>query len=173
MWKNSNQWNFKFTSFINDWVYFINRVRRALVRSSTKPERIEAAYEAPFYGNIKSKAGARRFPWCIPFAEPEAGSAARQADAFEKLKKRKRPIHFIFGGNDPIFPPSWGREWSTLVPNSSFDVIENAGHFCQEDAGEEIVSRFLELCKKRPCSFNFNFHRRTGSGSTNDSQSET
>ena len=125
-------------------------VRRALVRKSTKPERIEAAYEAPFYGNIKSKAGARRFPWCIPFAEPEAGSAARQANAFEKLKKWKSPIHFIFGGNDRIFPPSWGREWSSLVPSSSFDVIKNAGHFCQEDAGEEIVSRFLELCKKRP-----------------------
>ena len=124
-------------------------VRRALVRTPTKLERIEAAYEAPFYGNIKSKAGARRFPWCIPFAEPEAGSAARQANAFEKLKKWKKPIHFIFGENDPIFPPSWGREWSSFVPGSSFDVIRNAGHFCQEDAGEEIVTRFLELSKKR------------------------
>jgi haloalkane dehalogenase len=125
-------------------------VRRALTRAPQKPGHIEAAYEAPFHGNAKSKAGARRFPWCIPFAEPEAGSAMRQANAFENLKTWKGPIHFIFGANDPIFPPSWGRRWSSLVPSSSFDIIENAGHFCQEDAGEEIVSQFLELCKKRP-----------------------
>ena len=35
---------------------------------------VAAAFDAPFTGSA-SKAGARRFPVCIPFAEPELGDA--------------------------------------------------------------------------------------------------
>lgn len=118
-------------------------VRRALSRRPDDPEALERAYEAPFAGNIAAKAGARRFPWCIPFAEPEAGAADRQVEAFEALKQWSKPVHVIFGADDPIFPPSWGKYWAEMIPGATFDVIERAGHFCQEDAGEEIATRLL------------------------------
>ena len=119
-------------------------VRRAMVRPTAAPAALERAYEAPFDGSIAAKAGARRFPWCIPFAEPEAGSAKRQAQTFEALKHWSKPAHVIFGASDPIFTPTWGKQWADMIPGATFDVIERAGHFCQEDAGEEIAVRLLE-----------------------------
>lgn len=119
-------------------------VRRTLVRRPSDATALEQAYEAPYQGSIKSKAGARRFPWCIPFAQPEAGAASQQAAAFEALKRWPGPVHMIFGDSDPIFPPSWGERWAAMVPGATFDAIERAGHFCQEDAGEEIVAKLLE-----------------------------
>lgn len=119
-------------------------VRRTSARPVANPEELEAAYEAPFTGSIASKAGARRFPWCITFAEPEAGAAAKQEAAFEALKSWEKPVHVIFGANDPIFTPEWGRQWAGMIPGATFDAIERASHFCQEDAGEEIAHKLLE-----------------------------
>lgn len=118
-------------------------VRRTSARPVDDPVALERAYEAPFEGSIPSKAGARRFPWCIPFAEPEAGAADRQAAAFEELKSWSGPVNVIFGDADPIFTAAWGEEWSRMIPDATFDAIERAGHFCQEDAGEEIVECLL------------------------------
>ena len=75
-------------------------VRRTAVRPVVDPVALERAYEAPFDGSIASKAGARRIPWCIPFAEPEAGAADRQAEAFEALKRWSKPVNVIFGDAD-------------------------------------------------------------------------
>jgi len=118
-------------------------VARSLVRRDADLAAIERAYEAPFAGNPKAKAGPRRFPWCIPFAQPEEGAAADQASAFEWLKSSGKSAHFIFGDSDPVFPAEWGREWSRLVPNATFDIAPSAGHYAQEDAGPEIVDIFL------------------------------
>ena len=118
-------------------------VRRTAARPVDDPVALERAYEAPFEGSIPSKAGARRFPWCIPFAEPEAGAADRQAAAFEALKSWSGPVNVIFGDADPIFTAAWGEEWSRMIPGATFDAIERAGHFCQEDAGEVIVECLL------------------------------
>jgi haloalkane dehalogenase len=104
---------------------------------------IIAAYEAPFDLGGKTKAGARRFPWCIPFAEPEAGAAEAQARAFEQLKGWTGPAHFIFGESDRVFTADWGRQWSGMIAGATFDSIPDAGHFVQEDAGEEIIEIFL------------------------------
>jgi haloalkane dehalogenase len=119
-------------------------VRRSCVRRVDDIVALERAYEAPYEGSAKAKAGARRFPWCIPFAEPDAGAAVRQAQAFDSLKRWSKPVHVIFGADDPIFPPAWGKQWANLIPGATFDTIERAGHFCQEDAGAEIVTRLLE-----------------------------
>ncbi len=108
---------------------------------------IERAYEAPYAGDPKAKAGARRFPWCLPFAQPEAGAAAAQAAAFEALKSWRTPVHFIFGDSDPIFTPDWGRRWAAHIPGATFETVARASHFCQEDAGPEIVAAFLARAK--------------------------
>jgi haloalkane dehalogenase len=119
-------------------------VRRATARPVADAAALERAYEAPYEGSIAAKAGARRFPWCIPFAEPEAGAADRQAHAFDALKHWSKPVHMIFGDADPIFPASSGKAWAEVIPGATFDAIARAGHFCQEDAGQEIVSRMLD-----------------------------
>ena len=87
--------------------------------------------------------GALRFPWLIPYAQPKEGAAEEQQKTFEILKTWEKPVHFIFGANDPIFLPSWGRSWAQLIPRATFAEIEQAGHFLQEDASGEIVTKFL------------------------------
>jgi haloalkane dehalogenase len=118
-------------------------VRRSAVRPVDDPAALEAAYEAPFAEDIAAKAGARQFPRCIPIDDPEVGAGGRQAAAFEALKGWTKPVNIIFGADDPIFPPSWGEVWADMIPGATFDVVEQAGHFCQEDAGEDIVARLL------------------------------
>ncbi len=105
---------------------------------------IVAAYEAPFADGGKSKAGARRFPWCIPHWEPEAGNAADQERCFKALPTLGIPTHVIFGADDNVFTEDWGRKWAGMIPGATFDSIPNAGHFVQEDAGEEVVEIFLK-----------------------------
>ncbi len=120
---------------------------KVVARSLRRPEQdlaaVEAAYDAPF-PDAASKAGARRFPKCLPFAEPELGNAADQACCFEALKSWNKPTHFIFSDADPIFPLEWGRRWASEIPGATFDAIAGAGHFLQEEAGEEIASKMVE-----------------------------
>jgi haloalkane dehalogenase len=104
---------------------------------------LRLAYDAPFVEGPKSKAGARRFPFCIPFAEPEAGNASDQERCFEALKRLDLPVHFIFGDSDPVFTTDWARQWSAVMPGSTLDLIAGATHFVQEDAGAEVVEIFL------------------------------
>lgn len=116
----------------------------ALMRPGHDKGEIEKAYEAPYTPGPASRAGARRFPWCLPHWEPEAGNAGDQERCFKILPTLGLPTHFIFGDADGVFTEDWGREWQEKMPNSTFDVLPGAGHFVQEEAGAEIVDIFLK-----------------------------
>jgi haloalkane dehalogenase len=118
-------------------------VARSLGRPGHDRAALQHAYEAPFAGGGKSKAGARRFPFCIPFAEPDAGNARDLARCFAALKTTGIPTHFIFGDADSVFTAEWAREWSAQIPGATLDLLAGATHFVQEDAGEEVVTTFL------------------------------
>lgn len=118
-------------------------VAGALTRPGQDLVAIAAAYEAPFPGRGRDKAGARRFPWCIPFAQPGPGNALDQARCFEALCHWEKPAHLIFGDADGVFTADWGRRWASRIPGATFDTVAGAGHFLQEEAGAEIVETFL------------------------------
>jgi haloalkane dehalogenase len=102
---------------------------------------MKAAYDAP-YPDAASKAGARRFPWCIPVGEPEAGNAADQARCFEALKRWPRRAHLIFGDRDEIFTPAWAREWAGQIPGATVETVPGP-HHVPEESGPEIARRML------------------------------
>ena len=108
-------------------------------------DEVTAAYDAPYTG-YDSKAGARRFPWCIPFGEPEAGNAAQQQRCYDALLAWPKPVHVIFGDADPVFPAEWGRTWADRIPGATFDIITGAGHFVQQDAPDDLVATILHRC---------------------------
>lgn len=114
-------------------------VGMTLQRSHGDTEQIIAAFDAPFTGPA-SKAGARRFPLCIPFGEPELGDAAEQEQAREALRAVGIPVHVAFGDADPIFTWEWAERWAGEIPGATLDRIEQAGHFLQIDAGADVVS---------------------------------
>lgn len=117
-------------------------VVESLKRAGHDKEALRVAYDAPFMG-YASKAGARRFPWCLPFAEPEAGGADWQQRCHHLLPTLGLPVHFVWGDSDDVFPFDRAERWSSEVPGATLDRIEGAGHYLQEDATEDCLSAVL------------------------------
>jgi pimeloyl-ACP methyl ester carboxylesterase len=50
----------------------------------------------------------------------------------------------LFGDSDAIFSTDVGERWSQRVPGAGeLEVVTGAGHFLQEDRGEEVVDRIV------------------------------
>lgn len=99
-------------------------------------EEVVAAYEAPF-PNADSKAGARAFPLMIPHT-PQAPGAAEGQRVLDALKDDKRPTLMLWADSDPVLPLSTGERFAEAIGREAPQVIENASHFLQEDAGPQI-----------------------------------
>ena len=136
------------------WLKFRDYVRRNvdvpvgfLVQAGCKEdpgEDVIAAYEAPF-SSPESKAGARAFPLILP-TEPDAPGAAEGRRVAEALRVDERPTLVLWADSDMALPLSVGEQVSSRLDLPPPRVIQNAGHFLQEDAGEEIgqiVSEWL------------------------------
>jgi haloalkane dehalogenase len=119
-------------------------IRTACVRGLS--DEVMAAYDSPF-PTPESKAGPLMFPEQVP-TEPEHPNAAPMLAIREAMKEWKKPVLVLFGDSDPIFPPQVAERIAELVPGAlPAETIANAGHFVQEDAGEEVavrIVRFLE-----------------------------
>jgi len=101
-------------------------------------------YSAPFEGlGHDGHAGARRFPLSLPFANPQGGDAEAQAQNFKTLKSWTKPVHFIWGGGDDVFPEAWARTWAAMYPQATLDLIPGGRHFLQETQGREVARIFL------------------------------
>lgn len=115
----------------------------ARARPIADADALRAAYEAPF-PDVASKAGARRFPWLLPWAQPLEGNAADQQRCHEALLRWDRgPIHLVWPDVDPIFELDWGRRWAAMLPDATFDVVESASHFVAEEAGDAVADVLL------------------------------
>jgi haloalkane dehalogenase len=132
---------------MNDaWMAFRNFVERTedlpvgfLVKGAcARPpaDEVIAAYDAP-YVNVESKAGARAFPLIMPFS-PDAPGAAAGSRVLEALRQDRRPKLVVWADSDPVLPLSTGERFAAALGTSIDHVVERAGHFLQEDAGEEI-----------------------------------
>jgi haloalkane dehalogenase len=102
------------------------------------PAEVIAAYEAPF-PTPESKAGARAFPLMLPLKPDDPGAEVGQQVA-EALRADERPALVMWADSDPALPlEPVGRTVQTLFPTAEeLTVIHDAGHFLQEDQGEEI-----------------------------------
>ena len=102
-------------------------------------DEVIAAYDAPF-PSPASKAGARAFPLMLP-TSPEMPGAAEGKRVLEALAEDERPTLVLWADSDPIIPPKVGAKFAERINVDPPEVIENASHFLQEDAGQEIGER--------------------------------
>ncbi len=100
---------------------------------------VVAAYEAPF-PTPESKAGARAFPLMLP-TSPEMPGAAAGKRVLEALRSDERPKLHLWADGDPIIPFKVGERFAAAINADPPEKIDNASHFLQEDAGEQIGAR--------------------------------
>jgi len=106
-----------------------------------------AAYNAPF-PNRKYKCGARAFPSLVP-SDPHDPGVAAMKKARKTLSEWTKPALVLFSDKDPIMSGLEGFFYA-LIPSSGDQqkiIIENAGHFLQEDKGQEIagyIDQFIQ-----------------------------
>ncbi len=127
----------------------------SLIQNGTNqevPDEIIRAYEAPF-PEASYKAAAKAWPLLVP-TNPDMGGAEMMSDAIDKISEWEKPTFVLFSDSDPI--TSEVRDpLRNLIPTASEqpDVwIEGAGHFLQEEKGEEIAEHIVDFVDRTPLS---------------------
>ena len=124
-----------------------------IIKSATvqplSPE-VKAAYNAPFPSK-KYKTGAKVFPVMVPTKVSDPG-IPEMKKAREILKQWQKPALVMFSDKDKVMrgADKWFRKNIPTANDQPFIEIKDAGHFLQEDKGEEIaeqIKQFMERTK--------------------------
>jgi haloalkane dehalogenase len=144
------------------WLRFREVVRTApalsvsrLVQSgcqTTLPPEVLAAYEAPFPAPAYA-AAVRAMPELVPTSPDDPASEANRA-AWRELAAWDKPFLVAFSDRDPI-TASMAPVLRKTVPGAAgldHPVLEGAGHFLQEDAGERLGAVIAAFVQAHPAS---------------------
>ncbi|HUE38309.1 MAG TPA: haloalkane dehalogenase [Candidatus Binatia bacterium] len=103
------------------------------------PPAVVAAYDAPF-PEERFKAGPRQFPLLVPI-RPDDPAAAANRRAWQRLREWRKPFLTAFSDSDPITRGADVilRERIPGTADQPHTTIVGAGHFLQEDKGEELA----------------------------------
>jgi len=104
-----------------------------------------AAYNAP-YPDESYKEAARIMPALVPTTPDDPASEANRA-AWGVLRRWKKPVLTAFSDSDPV-TKGGERVFQKLMVGAKGQAhltIESAGHFLQEDKGEEIAEVLLQF----------------------------
>jgi haloalkane dehalogenase len=112
------------------------------------PQEVIAAYDAPFPDQTY-KAAAKVFPLLVP-VDPQQPGAAEMKATRQFLRGWERPCLVMFSDKDAV--TRGGDQWfRALIPSTQQQppvVIEGAGHFLQEDAGEVIAEQIIAFIQR-------------------------
>jgi haloalkane dehalogenase len=131
-------------------------IGRSILGGMAHPEKITkeivAAYEAPF-PDVRYKAGAAVWPLLVPI-NPDDPASAGMRHAREVLSRWDKPAFVMFSDKDPI---TGGGEkfFRALIPTAKDQpeiIIKDAGHFLQEEKGEEVAEHILAFIERTPAA---------------------
>ena len=106
------------------------------------------AYKAPF-PKERYKAGARMFPKLVPISKRDGG-VYEMRRAKEVLSKWDKPALVMFSDRDRIMKGG-NKFFRKLIPTAANEpeiTIRRAGHFLQEDKGEDIAQHIAEFMER-------------------------
>jgi len=109
------------------------------------PPEVEAAYDAPFPDD-RYKAGARQFPTLVPVT-PDDPAAPANRTAWEQLSTWTKPWLTAFSDQDPVTKVG-DAIFQERIPGTKgqpHTTIMGAGHFLQEDKGEDLARVLVEF----------------------------
>jgi haloalkane dehalogenase len=131
----------------------IKNSNTAFVKDNRLPilsDKVVAAYDAPFPDQSYTE-GARIFPSLVP-TKSDDPSAAANRKAWEVLSTFTKPFLTAFSDSDPI---TRGADiiFRKRIPGTQgqpHTTIQGAGHFLQEDKGEEFAEVIVDFIEKTP-----------------------
>jgi haloalkane dehalogenase len=104
------------------------------------PQAVLDAYDAPF-PTPESRVGVAQFPEQVP-VEPEHPNTAKMNAVRDRLREWEKPALVLFSDSDRIFSLRHAERMAELIPGAELGApIIGAGHFLQEERGEEIAER--------------------------------
>ncbi len=109
----------------------------------------ERAWAAPFPSQ-DYMAGARQFPSLVPIIPDNPAIPANKA-AWEIFRKFEKPFLTAFSDGDPV-TRGGEKRWIEEVPGAKgqpHPIIENAGHFLQDDAPEALARIVIDFMAAR------------------------
>jgi haloalkane dehalogenase len=110
-------------------------------------EDVIEAYNAPF-PTPESKAGMLAFPELVP-TELEHPSAAKMLEVRAGLERWEKPALVLFSDSDPVFSPAAAERMVSRIPGAGpAEIVTGAGHFLQEEKGEEIAERIVRFLRR-------------------------
>ena len=127
----------------------IGRIVKAGCVHGLQPREV-AAYNAPFPSG-KYRIAARLFPGFVP-TRPNDPERANNERAWALFKQWDKPFLTLFSNRDPI-TRGGHKVWQRLVPGAQGQphaVTRNAGHFLQEDRGEEVAAAIVAFIRSTP-----------------------
>ncbi len=110
-------------------------------------KKVIAAYNAPF-PNKTHKDGAKAFPLLVP-SHPNDPAVPSIKKAREVLSKWDKPALVLFSDKDKVLG-GLEKFFYKLIPSSNEQqkiIIKDAGHFLQEEKGEEIATYIDQFIK--------------------------
>lgn len=107
-----------------------------------------AAYAAPFPSK-EYQTAALVFPRLVPIRVDHPGAYDNRV-AIETLRTLDLPVLLPWGQEDPITAPAEAHLRSIFRNVAPPLPIKGAGHFIQEDAGEEIAGHIVEWMQRTP-----------------------
>lgn len=136
------------------WRRFSQRVEAldlaTLMRNTLKLRQLTdaeaAAYAAPFPSK-EYQTGALVFPRLVPIRKDHPG-AYDNRKAIERLKTLDLPVLLIWGEEDAITAPAEPFLRSIFKNVAPRVTIPGAGHFIQEEAGEEVAGHIISWMKR-------------------------
>jgi len=109
--------------------------------------RVMAEYRRP-HDTPAKRAGIAAFAKLIP-DHADHPNAACIDEIRRQLTGWRIPMLVIWPDGDMAWKPDEGQRIARLVPDSEFHLVHHAGHYQQEDAGEEIASRMIRFMDTR------------------------
>jgi pimeloyl-ACP methyl ester carboxylesterase len=126
---------------------------RALTGTTHHAERLTDlvmdAYRAPF-STRESRVAMLCWSRDIPVTEADPSYLEMQRIENSLSLFAKTPTLIVWGMLDPVLPPSVLRWWQKVYPQATTHEIEDASHFLQEDAPQQICGYINDFIASNP-----------------------